>query len=88
MRDYMLITHPVGQSANRGGQFFACVREAVGAARKAFPAVTWQADFPLGPRDYVEVFSAPNESMAQEVAAVVSTVGGVTAEVSALRSAW
>jgi hypothetical protein len=88
MRDYMLITHPAGRTAYPGGQFFACVRQAIGAARKAFPAVTWQADFPLGPRDYVEVFSAPDESMAQEVAAVVSTLGGITAEVSPLRSNW
>ncbi len=88
MRDYMLITHPAGRGAYPGSQFLANVRAAVGAARKAFPAITWQADFPLGPQDYVEVFSAPNELMAREVATVVSNVGGIRAEVSALRSAW
>ena len=88
MRDYMLITHPAGRGAYPGSQFLANVRTALGAARKAFPAITWQADFPLGPQDYVEVFSAPDEKTAREVATVVSTVGGIRAEISALRSGW
>ena len=64
MRDYVLITHPAG-AAYPGAQFVATVRRAVSAARQAFPAVTWQADFPLGPTDYVEVFSAPDEGCQQ-----------------------
>lgn len=88
MRDYMLITHPAGQPLYPGVQFLASAREAVIAARRAFPAITWQAEFPLGPRDYVEVFSAPSETMARDVAKVVSTVAGIRAEVSELRSAW
>ncbi len=88
MRDYMLITHPAGRGAYPGSQVLANVRQAIGAARQAFPAISWQADFPLGPHDYVEVFSAPDDQTAHEVATVVSTVGGIRAEVSALRSAW
>ena len=87
MRDYVLITHPAG-AAYPGAQFVATVRRAVSAARQAFPAVTWQADFPLGPTDYVEVFSAPDEGTAREIGVLVGTVGGVRAEVSALRSSW
>ena len=88
MRDFMLITHPAGRGTFPGSQFLAHVRQALGAAKEAFPSITWQADFPLGPQDYVEVFSAPDEKTAREVATVVSTVGGIRAEVSPLRSAW
>jgi hypothetical protein len=88
MRDYMLITHPAGNQRAAEAEFLAAVRQALTTARETFPAVAWQADFPLGPRDHVEVFSAPSEAMARQVCALVGALGGIRAEVSALRSGW
>lgn len=88
MQDYMLITHPSAGRGDRGFEFETMVRGALHAVREVFPTVEWRAEFSLGPRDHVEVFSAPNEATARQLGALVSSAEGISAEISPLRSAW
>jgi hypothetical protein len=88
-RDYMLIAHPAARAARRDeGSFKYRFETAVEAAHSACPDVEWRAGFVLGPKDYVEVFSAPSSEAAQKVVAVVGALGGLRAEVVALNSVW
>ena len=87
MRDYMLVLHP-RKDAGPAGRFESMVDQAIGVARIAFPAVQWQADFQLGPRDHVEVVRAPSEAVARQVCTLLSAVAGVSAEVTRMTSSW
>lgn len=89
MRDYLLITHsPAGRAQLTEESFAALMRNVVAAARWSFPEIEWQADFVIGLKYGVEVFSAPDAGAATRVSELVSQVAGARAEVVPLRSRW
>lgn len=57
-------------------------------ARAACPEIQWQADFVLGPEDFVEVFSAPTEQAATKVSMLVGALGELQAQALPLTSRW
>jgi hypothetical protein len=83
-RDFMLIARSIDGS----GEFHARIKQALQFAAADRPEVAWRAEFDLGPKEHVEVFTAPDIGTAREVSDMVNTVAGVRIELAPLRNGW
>ena len=53
-----------------------------------YPDAALRAEFDVGVREHVEVFSAPDFETARRITDDVNTMRGVHAELAALRNGW
>jgi hypothetical protein len=84
LKDFMLIV-----TASQGNEdFHPRVRSALEFAAAAHPEVALRADFDVGPREHVEVFTAPDMGTARNIAYSVGKLEGLRAELAPLRSGW
>ena len=83
-RDFMLII----TAGHQASDFHPRVREALRLAAATHPQVAWRADFDVGPREHVEVFSAPDFAAARQVTAALAGVPGVRTELAPLKNGW
>lgn len=84
LRDFMVIARATGEAQN----FHKRIKQAMRIAADALPQIAWRADFDLGPREHVDVISAPDLGSARKVVAVVTQLDGVNAELALLRKPW
>lgn len=84
-RDFMLIAKTTAQ-ADRA--FHERLRAALRLAALSFPQVAWRADFDLGPREHVEIVSAPDHGVARALTEMLSHTCGVRVELAPLRNGW
>ena len=84
LKDFMLII----TAAQGGEDFHPCVHSALQLAAAAHPEVALRADFDVGPREHVEVFTAPDIGTARDIAHSISKMEGLRAELAPLRNGW
>ena len=84
-RDFMLIAKTTAQS-ERG--FHERLRAALRLAALSFPQIAWRADFDVGPREHVDIFSAPDHAAARAVTEMLNHTCGVRVELAPLRDGW
>lgn len=83
-RDFMLIA----RSTRGDEKFHARIGQVVDLAKKLYPTISWRAQFELGPREHVEVFSAGDSAIARQVSRLLGALQDVKAELAPLRSGW
>ena len=82
MEDYVVIAHlPPQEETLAGEQFAQLFREAVYVARRTYPEIEWRGCFVVGPKDGLEIFSAPNPAAASNVSALLGAVSRLQARV-------
>ncbi|HEX6267223.1 MAG TPA: hypothetical protein VFZ81_10040 [Burkholderiales bacterium] len=83
-KDFMLII-----TASQGSDdFHPRVRSALQFALAAHSEVALRADFDVGPREHVEVFTAPDIGTARDIAHSLGKLAGLRAELAPLRHGW
>jgi hypothetical protein len=84
LRDFMLIV----TAAESCKDFHPRVRAALELAVATHPEAARRADFDVGAREHVEVFSAPDFETARRIADNVNAMRDVRAELAPLRNRW
>lgn len=84
VHDFMLIA----KNTQGDGDFHRRLRAALELAALSYPQIAWRADFDLGPREHVDIFSAPDRDAARAVAEMLNHTWGVRAELAPLRNGW
>lgn len=85
-QDFLFIARAIDEAHNG---FQARVRGALSFALGRHPEITLRASFDLGPREHVEVFSAPTPTQARQLAEEMKhAAAGFRAEVVPLYSEW
>jgi hypothetical protein len=84
LKEFMLIARATGNA----GRFPDRIQQALRLAFVTFPAVSWKAEFALGPREHVEIFGAGSDDEARLVSQYFARAPGVRAEVLPLAMPW
>lgn len=84
-RDFMLIAKTTAQG---DGAFHERLRTALRLAVVSFPQIARRADFDIGPREHVEIVSAPDHGVARALTEMLSHTCGVRVELAPLRNGW
>lgn len=84
-RDFMLIAKTTAQGDRA---FHERLRTALRLAALSFPQIAWRADFDLGPREHVEIVSAPDHGAARALTEMLNHTCGVRVELAPLRNGW
>jgi uncharacterized protein with GYD domain len=81
MATYIMLTRLSHEALKSPSSLVTLEREVMDRIRAECPEVTWQSSYVvLGPYDYLDVFSAPNNEIATKVATVVRTFGHAVTE--------
>jgi hypothetical protein len=84
LRDFMLIVTS-GESCE---DFHPRIHATLELAVATCPEAALRAEFDVGAREHVEVFSAPDFETARRIADNVNAMRGVRAELAPLRNRW
>lgn len=85
MPTYALLTRLTPESAKSPGELKTLEKTANERIRKECPQVKWLGNYAvLGPFDYLDVFEAPDETVAAKVAIIIRSVGRAQTETWAL----
>jgi hypothetical protein len=84
LKDFMLIITAAAAAAD----FHPRIRAALEQAVAAHPDAALRAEFDVGAREHVEVFSAPDIATARSISEDVNRIDGIRAELAPLRSGW
>jgi hypothetical protein len=84
VRDFMLIA----KAAQDDSDFHQRFRAALRLAAVSYPQIAWRADFDLGPREHVDIFSAPDRGAARELSEMLNRICDVRVELAPLRNGW
>jgi uncharacterized protein with GYD domain len=82
MATYIMLTRLSHQALQSPRSLESLSHEVMERIRSECPEVRWQASYVvLGPADYVDIFTAPDNAMATKVATIIRTFGHATTEI-------
>lgn len=81
MPEYILRARPTSAGLRDPDWLWRLEQHMIENVRGAFPHVKWLADFFSSPREYVEIFSAPDPETAERVAEAMRRHGDMQAAV-------
>lgn len=82
MATYIMLTRLSHEALRSPRSLEQLSHEVMERIRSECPNVTWQASYVvLGPADYVDIFTAPDNEAATKVATIIRTYGHATTEI-------
>jgi uncharacterized protein with GYD domain len=81
MATYVMLTRLAPGAAKTAAELKRLEKAVDQRVRRECPEVVWKANFAiLGPHDYLDIFEAPDEAVAAEVAMIVRSSGHALTE--------
>lgn len=82
MQTFILLTRVDPESLHSPDSFEKLEQMVIDRIRSECPEVTWLANYAiLGPWDYLDIFSAPDNETAMKVSSLIRTFGHARAEI-------
>lgn len=82
MSTYVMLTSVAPEAVRTPQMFETLEQKAMAHVRAECPEVKWVANYAvLGPYDYVDIFTAPDNATATKVSTIIRSYGGARTEV-------
>lgn len=82
MATFIMLTRLSHQALQSPRSLESLSKQVIERIRRHCPDVRWQASYVvLGPADYIDIFTAPDNAVATRVATIIRTFGHATTEI-------